>query len=235
MSHEPQYLAEIQNAVSSIKAKNFADSARALLDTMGYRSPKTLDAPKLPSGFLGTLGLEASRFDTLDRWRAVHFLHQLTGDELPALSRGVEPSTGVAFQRGAIDSFVFLAIELDDAPWSRRQLVGIVRELNRGFAMPAILLFRHGSHATLAVIDRRTNRRDSSRDVVGGRVSLIKDINLVQPHRAHIEILADLSLAALARRKVPSDFRTLYDLWLVTLSAAELNKRFYEELSNRFA
>lgn len=235
MSHPPQYLAEIQNAISGIRVNNFADSARTLLGAMGYRSPKTLDAPTTPSGFLATLGLEVSRFDTLDRWRSVHFLHQLTGDELPALSRGVEPLTGGAFQRGAIDSFVFLAVDLDDAPWSRRQLVGIIRELNRGFAMPAILLLRHGSHATLAVIDRRANRRDPSRDVVGGRISLIKDINLAQPHRAHIEILADLSLAALARRKAPSDFRTLYDLWLETLSAAELNKRFYEELSNWFA
>lgn len=235
MSHAPQYLTEIQNAVSGIKGKNLADSARILLGAMGYRSPKTLDAPTHPGGFITTLGLEASRFDTLNRWGAVHFLHQLTGDELPALSRGVEPLTGDAFQRGAIDSFVFLAVDLDDAPWTRRQLVGIVRELNRGFAMPAILLFRHGSYATLAVIDRRANRRDPSRDVVGGRISLIKDINLAQPHRAHIEILADLSLAALARRKAPSDFRTLYDLWLEALSAAELNKRFYEELSNWFA
>ena len=101
--------------------------------------------------------------------------------------------------------------------------------------MPVIVLFRHGGQATLTVIDRRANRRDASRDVVGGRISLIKDIDLARPHRAHVEILADLSLAALARRKAPSDFRALYDLWLETLSAAELNKRFYEELADWFA
>ena len=113
--------------------------------------------------------------------------------------------------------------------------MAIVRALNRGFAMPAIVLFRHDGQATLTVIDRRANRRDASRDVVGGRISLIKDINLARPHRAHVEILADLSLAALAGRKAPSDFRALYDLWLETLSAAELNKRFYEELADWFA
>lgn len=234
MSHAAERLAAIRDAVFGLAGADLAGAGRKLLDVMGYRSPKTLDAPTAPAQFLAALGLDSARFDTR-RWRAVHFLFQLTGDELPALSRGGDPATGESFQRGAIDSFVFLAIDLDDGGWSRRQLAAIVRALNRGFAMPAIVLFRHGAQATLTVIDRRANRRDASRDVVGGRISLIKDIELARPHRAHVEILADLSLAALARRKAPSDFRALYDLWLETLSAAELNKRFYEELADWFA
>jgi adenine-specific DNA-methyltransferase len=235
MSHAPERLVTIRNAVSGLVGADLAGAGRALLEAMGYRSPKTLDAPSRPIDFLAALGMETALFDTLDRWRAVHFLFQLTGDELPALSRGSDPATGEAFQRGAIDSFVFLAIDLDGGGWSRRQLVAIVRALNRGFSMPVILLFRYGGQATLAVIDRRASRRDVSRDVVGGRISLIKDIDLESPHRAHVEILADLSLAALAQRKAPSDFRALYDLWLDTLSATELNKRFYEELADWFA
>lgn len=234
MSHTSERLTAIRNAISRLVGQDLAGASRALLDVMGYRSPKTLDAPAVPAQFLAALGMDAARFET-HRWRAVHFLFQLTGDELPALSRGGDPATGESFQRGAIDSFVFLAIDLDGGGWSRRQLVAIVRALNRGFAMPAIVLFRHGGRATLTVIDRRANRRDASRDVVGGRISLVKDVNLARPHRAHVEILADLSLAALARRKAPSDFRSLYDLWLETLSAAELNKRFYEELADWFA
>ncbi|WP_166141587.1 TaqI-like C-terminal specificity domain-containing protein [Methylosinus sp. RM1] len=234
MSYTAERLAAIRNAVSGLADADLAGAGRKLLDVMGYRSPKTLDAPSAPGQFLAALGMDAARFETV-RWRAVHFLFQLTGDELPALSRGSDPATGESFQRGAIDSFVVLAIDLDDGGWSRRQLVAIVRALNRGFAMPAIVLFRHGRQATLTVIDRRANRRDASRDVVGGRISLVKDINLARPHRAHVEILADLSLAALARRRAPSDFRALYDLWLETLSAAELNKRFYEELADWFA
>lgn len=234
MSHTAERLATIRDSISGLAGADLAGAGRALLDVMGYRSPKTLDAPAAPGQFLAALGMDAARFETV-RWRAVHFLFQLTGDELPALSRGGDPATGENFQRGAIDSFVFLAIDLDDGGWSRRQLVAIVRALNRGFAMPAIVLFRHGGQATLTVIDRRANRRDASRDVVGGRISLIKDMDLARPHRAHVEILADLSLAALARRKAPSDFRALYDLWLETLSAAELNKRFYEELADWFA
>ncbi|SED39504.1 Eco57I restriction-modification methylase domain-containing protein [Rhodobacter sp. 24-YEA-8] len=234
MSHSAERLSQIRDAVSGLADVDLAGAGRQLLDVMGYRSPKTLDAPSAPAHFLDALGLDATRIDT-HRWRAVHFLFQLTGDEFPALSRGADPETGESFQRGAIDSFVFIAIDLNDGNWSRRQLVAIVRELNRGFAMPAIVLLRHNRRATLTVIDRRANRRDPSRDVVGGRISLVKDISLARPHRAHVEILADLSFPALARRKAPSDFRALYDLWLEALSATELNKRFYEELANWFA
>lgn len=191
MSHTPERRAAIRGAIEGLAAEDFASAGRALLDALGYRSPKTLDAPSEPSKFLAALEMDPVRFEGLDRWRAVHFLLQLTGDELPALSRGGDPATGEAFQRGAIDSFVFLALDLDDEPWSRRQLVAIVRAFNRGFAMPAILLFRHGGSATLAVIDRRANLRDPSRDVVGGRISLVKDIDLASPHRAHVEILAE--------------------------------------------
>ncbi len=80
---------------------------------MGYRSPKTLYAPTAPAQFLAALDMDAARVET-SRWRAVHFLFQLTGDELPAPSRGGDPNSGDSFQRGAIGSFVFLAIDLVD-------------------------------------------------------------------------------------------------------------------------
>ena len=236
MSHAQETLASVKSAIVALGEIQLDRSATGLMNSIGYTSPKTLEVQTSPSSFLTELQIDPTKLnDILPRIRAVHFLFQLTGDELPALSRNTVPQTGVSFQRGAIDSFVFLAIDLDDGSWSRRELVTIVREINRGFAMPAIVLFRHGGKATFAVIDRRANRRDPSRDVVGGRISLVKDIDLVSPHRAHVEILADLSLSAIARKRAPSDFRDLYDRWIETLSAAELNKRFYAELADWFA
>lgn len=236
MSHAQDTLASVKSAIVALGETQLDEAATGLMNSIGYTSPKTLEVQTSPNSFLTELQIDPTKLnDILPRIRAVHFLFQLTGDELPALSRNTVPQTGVSFQRGAIDSFVFLAIDLDDGSWSRRELVTIVREINRGFAMPAIVLFRHGGKATFAVIDRRANRRDPSRDVVGGRISLVKDIDLGSPHRAHVEILADLSLQAIARKKAPSDFRDLYDRWIETLSAAELNKRFYAELADWFA
>jgi adenine-specific DNA-methyltransferase len=236
MSHAAETLTRLKDAITALGTGHLEATASRLLGAIGYASPKTLAIDTNPAAFIAELNIDPAKLtDSLPRIKAVHFLFQLTGDELPALSRNTAPQTGAAFQRGAIDSFVFLAVDLDNGTWSRRELVTIVRELNRGFAMPAIILFRNGDKATLAVIDRRANRRDPSRDVVGGRISLVKDIDLAKPHRAHVEILADLSLAAIARKKAPADFRDLYDRWIETLSAAELNKRFYAELADWFA
>lgn len=236
MSHTPQRLAEISQALQQVCGADLRGAGAALLRTLGYASPKTLETGGDPATLLGAVDIALDRFDALGgvaRWRSLEVVFQLTSDELPALARGSAPSTAGEYRTGEIDSFVFLALDLDDGPWTRRQLVGITRELNRGFAMPAVVLFRHAGHATLAVIDRRKHLRDATRDVVGGRISLVKDIDLTRPHRAHVEILADLTLDRL--RPAPSDFRALYDAWLGVLSASELNKRFYKDLADWFA
>lgn len=236
MSHTVQRLDRIGVALSTLTTSGYVDGARELLRALGYDSPKTLDTGGAPAALLEAVGLDPARFTSFGgvaAWRALDIVFQLTGDELPALARGSVPATSGEYRHRDIDSFVFLALDLQDRTWTRRELVGITRELNRGFAMPAIILFRHGDHATLAVIDRRLNRRDASRDVVGGRISLVKDIDLASPHRAHLDILADLTLAGL--RPAPADFRSLYDRWLTVLSASELNKRFYRDLADWFA
>jgi hypothetical protein len=236
VTHTKERLERVRDALIDLAAGPLTGGVGKLLGELGYASPKSLDTGGDPKVLLDAVGLDPARFDGvggLDAWRKLDVVFQLTGDELPALSRGSAPTTPDDYRRADIDSFVFLALDLSDRIWTRRELVGITRELNRGFAMPAVVAFRHGARLTLSVIDRRRNKRDATRDVVGGRVSLIKDVDLAHPHRAHLEILADLGLSAL--RPAPTDFRTLYDRWLDVLSAAELNKRFYSELADWFA
>ena len=61
-------------------------------------------------------------------------------------------------------------------------------------------------------------------------MTLIKDINLDSPKRAHIEIVFDLYLRNLIIDKKVHNFDTLHDAWEVILNTEELNKRFYNEL-----
>jgi adenine-specific DNA-methyltransferase len=140
------------------------------------------------------------------------------------------------YRTSIIESFVFLAIELAYEEWGRGTLAGITREVNRLFPMPAVILFKHGELASLAVIDRRPNKKDGSRDVVEKRISIVKDINLTSPHRAHVDILCDIALSTVKvrGRGTPTNFRDLYDGWIEALSAQTLNTRFYRELANWF-
>ena len=88
---------------------------------------------------------------------------------------------------------------------------------------------------TIGFVGRRQHRRDPDRDVLE-QVTLIKDIRLGDPHRAHIEVLLELWLEKCAKwmdaNNQPENFDGLLEAWLARLDTSELNKRFFNELAN---
>ena len=94
-----------------------------------------------------------------------------------------------------------------------------------------MVLFKLGEKLSLAVINRRLHKKDAEKDVLE-KVTLIKDINIPKPHRAHIEILFDLTIEELRQVHKFTNFVELHEAWKKTLDTKELNKRFYKELSN---
>jgi adenine-specific DNA-methyltransferase len=210
-----------------------------LLNSLGYASEKTADLGNTAASLLANIEQFKPELGPInrdkvkaDRWKSCAFLFQLTNDEIPSLAVGQTPlGADSKLTRGQIESFVFLSIELKDEQWSRTDLAAIARELNRRFPMPGILLFRHGGLLSLAVIDRRQNLRDASRDVIDSRITVIKDVRLANPHRAHLDILTSLALESLGDKRRPSSFRELYDAWIETLSTQKLNESFYKQLA----
>ena len=100
--------------------------------------------------------------------------------------------------------------------------------------MPVMVFFRqfHG-RLTIAVINRRLNKLDESKDVLG-KVTLIREIDFVQPHRGHLDILVSLAFANLVhpQKKPITDFDTLHTAWEQIFNIELLNERFYRELAN---
>lgn len=95
--------------------------------------------------------------------------------------------------------------------------------------MPVMILFRHGDTLTFSIIDRRLNKISPDKDVLQ-KVTLIKDIRLENPHRAHTEILADLALEKLNVK----NFVQLHNAWQNTLNISNLNKKFYKRIIEWF-
>ena len=137
---------------------------------------------------------------------------------------------------------VFAAIELRGKQYPRGTYAALAREVNRRFASPTIVLFRSAAgKLTVAFTERRRNLRDDRRDVVG-KVSLIREIATGadpndpadKPHRAHIDILAELALPDrlqwMNRSGKTADFDGLLAAWLDALDTDALNKRFYADL-----
>ncbi len=234
---------QIKAALAAFNDTSLSVSAANLLKALGYTSGKVADLGQNAEAFLGNIESFKPELGKFNRdkvfakhWRSCAFLFQITNDEIPALAIGQSLLVADAnVVRTQIESFVFLAIDLEGDQWSRTALAGIARELNRRFPMPAILLFRHGALFSLAVIDRRASLRDATRDVVESKITVIKDVRLDSPHRAHLDILAGLALVSLAELKEgkrPTNFRQLYEAWIEALSIQELNKSFYGALAN---
>ena len=168
----------------------------------------------------------------LHEWNTADFLFQLTADEI---TQHTQETIAFHEDEGVDDtiyySYLFLAIRLKGDVYSRTALASIAREINKCYAMPALLIFQHGHTLTFAIINRRPSQRDQDRDVLE-KVTLIKDINVVNPHRAHLDILADLSLDALHHRYEFSNFLELHQAWQQTLDTSELNRRFFKEIAD---
>jgi hypothetical protein len=229
-------LSTTEAAIRAFATLPLEDAGRGLLETLGYRSAKTIALDGTPAGFArdvdpeGRLHAMPARFEN---WREVRFLFQLTNDEIPMLGRG-QASFPIAekFGRSIVDSFVFLAVELDGEAWTRGQLAGVTRAINSLFPMPVVVLFRHGERISLGVSERRAHRRDAGRDVQTGRISIVLNIDIGKPHRGHLSILNKLRLSELRPR--PGNFDELYRGWLAALSTKTLNENFYRDLSHWF-
>jgi len=228
----------IASALDGFDEKPLASAALELLATLGYKSNKRLVLkPNTAETFLANYG-KIKQLNTehalLDDWKTVDFIFQLTDDEVRVVASGnmeFEFDSKGKYNDSAIESYLFFAIELAKQQYTRTELAGITRAVNRLFPMPVMLLFQHGDTLTLSVIDRRIHKRDESKDVLE-KVTLIKDIRFANPHRAHIEILFDLSFDALRENHDINNFVTLHTAWHKTLDSSELNKRFYREVAN---
>lgn len=227
----------IQTALRALPRGDFRDNAIGLLNVLGYSSGRSIPVKSLEDlrENLDTKGYLTEENARLSQWKEVHLLFQLTGDELTGQERqGLLLMEGNDFDLKVIKSYVFFAIELDNPNPGRGDLSLITRALNRLIPQPVFILFKHGQSASIAIVNRRRNMRDGSRDVLT-RVSFIRNIDCRHPHRAHLDILERFSLASLSgQTSAIKTFTQLDDAWQKLLSTQELNERFYRELVDWF-
>ncbi len=227
---------KIVEALSTFDRLSLRESATHLLAALGYRSERV---PAL-NGLEDLLNLFDKEDSLTEKQRALfadwtdaRAVFQLTEVELTS-QFSLLRATG--YERSRAESFLFLAADLMDRDYPRGRLAAMTRAVNRLFAMPTVLLFRYRTSdgvpvLTLAVVHRRAHRKDPSRDVLA-RVTLVKDIRLQRPHRAHLDVLAELALEAIGSNV--RTFDRLHEAWERALDTEPLNRRFYRELFKWF-
>ena len=238
---------------------DFPSEAGALLDALGYASDRTIqDQSGDPADFLANAPDTQSKLALVAEAGSIRLLRQVADAEIAAsapqsaggaFDGGASPSapgfrdggaspSAPGFRGGVARSFLFLSAELRGARYPRGKYAEFTREINKRFNIPAVVLFLdRRQRLTLAFVGRREHKRDPDRDVLE-RVSLIQEINARAPHRAHLDILADLSLDRRldwmdANRK-PANFDGLLDAWLNALDVEALNQRFFTQYRDLF-
>jgi adenine-specific DNA-methyltransferase len=222
---------KIAAALERFAHSNLADAGRMLFEALGYTSTRRVELrPNTSAEF--RLAFDPGHVldeqkALLREWSSVDLLFQLTDEEV---GNHLAFSSG-RYENTIIESYVFLAVRLSGSSYTRTRLATATREINKCFPMPAMILFRHGDSLTLAIIDRELNKRAPDKDVLR-KVTVIKDIRFADPHRAHIEILGDLSLHALHEATGFRNFVELHRAWAKTLDSSALNKKFFTDITN---
>ena len=231
----------IQSALAAIPTGDFAATSKALLATLGYQSERTLELSGTVGDFLEDFPAPKPNTTTEQAFRtaaeSVQLLFQFTSDEITGDTQQTLDLGDNFLQEGWADSFLFFAVVLKDKDYSRSKYAEFTREINKRLLTPTVVFFRVADRLTIAFVGRRQHQYDENRDVLE-QVTLIKDIRLNNPHRAHLDILSELSLEACLQwmdiNSKPKNFDGLLAAWLATLDTEVLNRQFYRKLFNWF-
>ena len=227
----------IKSALAAIPIGDFLEKSKELLATIGYRSERTHELSGTVHDFFEEFPPLNPNTKTEQEFRnhvkSVQLIFQFTKDEIDNDPQQLTLLESNSFDKGNISSFLFCAVELKDSDYSRTKYAEFTREINKRLFAPTVIIFRTADHLTVAFSDRRPDKTDDARDVLG-QVTLIKNICLNNPHRAHLDILSELSLAECVKwidnKKKPKNFDGLLAAWLAKLDTEELNKQFYRKL-----
>ena len=226
----------IKSALAAMSTGDFLEKSKDFLATLGYRSERTLELSGAVDDFFEEFPALNPNTKTEQEFRksaeSVKPVFQFTSDEIADdIQQTLFESD--AFDEGNTDSFLFCAVKLKDNTYSRTKYAEFTREINKRLLAPTVVLFRVANRLTIGFTDRRPHKTEEDRDVLG-QVTLIKDIRLDNPHRAHLDILSELSfedrLAWIDTNNKPKNFDGLLAAWLAKLDTEELNKQFYRKL-----
>lgn len=229
----------IANALRAFTSQPLEQASVGLFKSLGYSSERTLDFGSI-SQFLAKFdesNAVLARFSPLENWLGIKLLFQLTSADI---AKGSTQQLSLLDPEPAdfrkIESYLFLAIDLKTScpPRNRTELCDLARAINRLFPMPALILLKEDDRISIAITYRRTNKKDQSKDVVGRKVTLIKDISTRQPHPGHLAILEDFALPTLSAFR-GRDIKTFADLdaaWRDSLSVELLRRRAYRMLAD---
>lgn len=238
--YRKERLSTISQTLSMFSNQDLKTACIDFLQVLGYSASTTtsLSSPDQEgfdqfakrSPYYAKFNKESALFK---QWNEVHLLFQLTDDDIRYTNQIslFQPE----FRHDLYDSYLFFAIDLGNEKKAKYKLAKITREINKLLPMPVLVIYKTGQSISLAIINRRYNLKDKDMHVLE-KVTTINDIDISgSPHRAHLEILSEMSLSGLLESgHEVNSFLALHKAWSQVLNTEELNRRFYKNVREWF-
>ena len=208
----------MENIIHTFKEGNLFETTTELFKYLNIHTPTFEEQAFLPQDFLKDLY-------NPEKHKAINEIY-LIGIVTDEVFNGKSLAEVDNQLSNDYQGLIITAVDLKDKTANRTELSTLTRLFNHRFkAMPVVVLFRYGKHIALANTERTQYKQTFREGEKIGKVSILKDIDTLNPHRGHLDILEAL--------KIPSKIKTFKDLythWQEVFNVSTLNKKFYNEL-----
>lgn len=218
----------MKEVLKSFSQKSLYDVCCDMLNSLQI-SFKSVTRQALPFNNLYRYELSKSLSEVVDKVEATYYIGNI--DETTLSGKGEAKSIDEvekATSESKYESMMVFAVDITEGKQlSRSQCATLTRGFNRiAAAQPVILFVREGDKLTLSTCERMEYSQEWRRGAGEklGKVSMLKGIDCLHPHRGHIDILNSLG-----DKRYPS-FDELYKHWMEVFSAHPLTKGFYRDL-----
>lgn len=218
----------MKEVLKSFSQKSLYDACCDMLNSLQI-SFKSVTRQALPFNKLYRYELSKSLSEVVDKVEATYYIGNIDEATLSGMGEAkriedVEKATS----ESKYESMMVFAVDITEGKQlSRSQCATLTRGFNRiAAAQPVILFVREGDKLTLSTCERMEYSQEWRRGAGEklGKVSMLKGIDCLHPHRGHIDILNSLG-----DKRYPS-FDELYKHWMEVFSAQPLTKGFYRDL-----
>ena len=218
----------MKEVLKSFSQKSLYDACCDMLNSLQI-SFKYVTRQALPFNNLYRYELSKSLSEVVDKVEATYYIGNIDDTTLSGMGEAksideVEKATS----ESKYESMMVFAVDITEGKQlSRSQCATLTRGFNRiAAAQPVILFVREGDKLTLSTCERMEYSQEWRRGAGEklGKVSMLKGIDCLLPHRGHIDILNSLG-----DKRYPS-FDELYKHWMEVFSAQPLTKGFYRDL-----
>ena len=146
-----------------------------------------------------------------------------------AMQQDEDEVTHKAAEGKYVGMMIFAVNIISGQTLTRTEMATLTRGFNRiAAAQPVVLFIKQGDRLALSTCERSEYTQQWRDGEKLGRVTILKNIDCLNPNRAHLDILSEIG------SEVVSTFDELYRKWMSVFDISLLNKQFYTELQNWF-